>query len=272
MLRNRRVLVLLHALRNRSTGGGLGRLLQNAFAPTVRILARRHLAAITPSDGMLEVRLAGRHRPLYLPHDADRYMLNQIVAEQLEPWMWHRYEEPETRVEPGDVVFDCGAAEGLFTLLVHDRARQVVLFEPDEQFAACLARTFAAAENVMVVRSALADREGDRFLSDEGISSHLTDDAAGRPVPVTTIDAYCAASGVVPTYIKADVEGSERAVLAGARNTIREHKPRIAITTYHLPGDHAALRDMLRGLRPDYRVRVKGIEHLWGQPIMLHAW
>jgi FkbM family methyltransferase len=61
-----------------------------------------------------------------------------------------------------------------------------------------------------------------------------------------------------PTFIKMDVEGSELAALKGARQTIRAHKPKLAISAYHRASDLLALSDYLLALRPDYRV---GLRH-----------
>lgn len=272
LLSNRRVLVLAHALRGRTSGGSLQGFLRNVLSPTCTTVAARHLSAVEDRGDVRAVRLAGDPRTLFFPAAGDLHMLHQVVTEQLEPWMWHYYEVPETRVGPGDVVLDCGAAEGLFTFLVQPRARQVYCFEPLPDFRACLERTFEGVSNVTVVPVALADRSGWAYLRQAGISTMLTDEPTGERVEVTTVDEFCAREGVRPTYLKADLEGHELKLLQGARETIRAGKPRIAITTYHQRGDADELESYLRSLRPDYRFRRKGIEHHWGEPVMLHAW
>jgi hypothetical protein len=78
------------------------------------------------------------------------------------------------------------------------------------------------------VRSAVGDREAtaDFVVSGTAGESRLAAaaDAGSTTVvtPVTSIDAFCAARGVVPSFVKVDVEGWELAVLRGARDTIRE--------------------------------------------------
>lgn len=89
---------------------------------------------------------------------------------------------------------------------------------------------------------------------------------------IQTIDSFCAKTGVFPTYIKADVEGFERKLILGAKETIKRHKPKIAIATYHVKGDAEALASTIKSLNPNYNLKFKGLEHHRGDPLMLHAW
>jgi FkbM family methyltransferase len=200
------------------------------------------------------------------------HSLYQVIAEQGYSWSWHLYEAGGTKVGPADVVFDCGAAEGLFAFLVRKRAAQVVCFEPLLEFRACLRRTFVASGNVELVPAALSDRPGTGYLVRDGFMSGLSDRPTSDEVPVETIDGFCTRTGIVPTYIKADVEGDELALLRGGAQTIRKYRPKIAIATYHQDGDYQSLRGFLHSLHPGYHFMGKGIEVPFGQPVLLHAW
>ena len=104
---------------------------------------------------------------------------------------WHHYEVPETRVQPGDVVLDCGAAEGLFALSVLDRAGQVVIFEPSADFADSLLRTFGNVSNATIVPAALGSSEGKAFLAGNSLYGFVKKDE-GIPIDITTIDGWSA--------------------------------------------------------------------------------
>lgn len=54
--------------------------------------------------------------PLYFPIDIDIFWLYQTIAESFYPDNWHYYLTNETSIEKDDIVVDCGAAEGVFTL------------------------------------------------------------------------------------------------------------------------------------------------------------
>jgi len=56
-----------------------------------------------------------------------------------------------------------------------------------------------------------------------------------------------------------DIEGSERNALKGARAVLGRWKPRLAISTYHLPGDPAEICALIWRMRPDYLVTGKDL-------------
>jgi hypothetical protein len=134
-----------------------------------------------------------------------------------------------------------------------------------------LNRAFAGAPNVRVLPYALSDQAGRQRLRSGGLESRL--DAAGDvEVPVETIDGLFHAKGIAVSYLKADLEGHDLAMLHGARRTIAQWSPRIAITTYHTPEHARLMMGFLHSVNPGYRFRTKGIESEHGTPLMLHAW
>jgi FkbM family methyltransferase len=150
---------------------------------------------------------------------------------------------------PG-AVLDVGANVGLYALLAAAASgRDVRAFEPTPELAA-VARATARRNGLEVVveEMALGRTSGTAtlYLSDRTDSSNSL--AAGfRPssrqleVPVETVDAYCARTGVAPAIIKVDTETTEPDVLAGATGTITRHRPWIICEVLHgrRPGELA---------------------------------
>ena len=99
---------------------------------------------------------------------------------------------------------------------------------------------------------------------------------AGESIQIVALDEWAAEHGLPRVdYIKADIEGSELDMLRGAAGLIREHRPRIAITTYHGANDWRQMLALCRELVPGYQYRTKGMS-VDGtgacRPVMLHLW
>lgn len=271
---SRRLRILSHWLtgpRNGVSAADLGRFLT---APSCVAKSREYVAsASTAHEGTL-VKLRSVERTLHWPAGQPMYPLYMVLSETLDDRNWHYYEVPETRVDPDDIVVDCGAAEGIFALLVQSRARHVYAIEPSPMWTDSLRRTFDGVPNVTVLPVALGEEPGEAFLSGGALDSTVSSDAGqgSARVTVETIDRLFADRDRPITYLKADLEGFELSMLAGARRTIARYLPKIAITTYHRAEHAEQITEFLRRLDPRYRVRTKGIDAITGSPVMLHAW
>ena len=264
--------ILLHWLGGRRNGESFWRMLAECASLPASFKAWLRIRKIEKDRGFLVVRFHGLGDPLHFPAEMDAGVLYQVIAELMYRRSWHYYEIPQTRVLPDDVVADCGAGEGLFSLLVARRCRKVYAVEPLGAFVAAMRRTFADLSNVEVVPYALGQREGEAIVSEASIASELGVAGPGRRVRVSTLDAIFARRGAELSYLKADLEGLEMELLRGGRETIRRFGPKIAITTYHRKDHAESIAGFLKEIDGRYRIRVKGIHHPTGAPVMLHAW
>jgi len=154
-------------------------------------------------------------------------------------------------------------------------------FEPAErQFAALTKRCERLAEewaiqpgklglNNMALgasRTTLAGASQSGQAQSYALTAAATDDAG---IPVISLDEYL--NGGPASFIKADVEGMEMALLAGARQTIATCKPRLAICVYHYPSDIPDIMGTIRGICPDYQFALR--HHAPRQlETVLYAW
>jgi FkbM family methyltransferase len=90
-----------------------------------------------------------------------------------------------------------------------------------------------------------------------GLSVNSPNDAQSSTdsIEVYSLDSFL--NGKPVTFIKADVEGMEMALLKGARDTIRRCKPKMALCVYHYPSDLVEVAEYVRSLVPDYKFSLR---------------
>ncbi|SRR5579884_404591 len=156
----------------------------------------------------------------------------------------------------GLTVYDIGAFHGLLTLMFARACRQVVSYEPNTRNYTRLIENLelnrldnvivrkvaagASARVAMMVASPLAP--GGASLEPGAVDSllHSSGPVESEQVQMTTLDDDIRENSLpAPDFIKIDVEGEELAVLLGARETLRAHKPRLFIEIH---GETMALK------------------------------
>jgi FkbM family methyltransferase len=148
------------------------------------------------------------------------------------------YEKPETNFlrsvfRPGMTFLDVGANLGYYTALaiVHlGREGKIIALEPDTENFSFLQKTIRAnnAENVVSINKAAADRPGKLTLyvssGNRGDNRLYRNDLcdSSYEVEVSTVDALLEECGVSQVdLVKIDVQGFERHVFEGMKETVR---------------------------------------------------
>jgi FkbM family methyltransferase len=158
--------------------------------------------------------------------------------------------EPELAVlgrlmRRGGTAVDIGANQGFFAFALSRFADRVVCFEPNPDYAAFARWMLRGRAEVHAV--ALADKPGRGTFhvphADDGLVLHLAGSLKQTHTQFKTIEAYEVEIRTLDEFaltevrfIKADVEGSEREVLEGARSTIARERPPILLEL--LSGTH----------------------------------
>ena len=65
-----------------------------------------------------------------------------------------------------------------------------------------------------------------------------------------------------PDYIKMDIEGAEKEALQGARETIKDFTPNLAISIYHKPEDLWEIPILINEINPNYDFFIRCHNHL----------
>jgi FkbM family methyltransferase len=179
------------------------------------------------------------------------------------------YDHPLVHVRSGDVVIDCGAHIGGFTrVALQAGARLVVAIEPEQGNLRAFRRNFEQelkSSRVKLVPKGVWETTGKLplHLSNTGDSHSIIFAQKGpgdAEIEVTTLDALAQELGLEKVdFIKMDIEGSEANALRGARHLLERWKPCLALSSYHLKGDPAALCALVWGMRSDYLVTTKDL-------------
>ena len=184
----------------------------------------------------------------------------------------HRRFEPELgRIvgcyPGGGSVLDVGAWYGPWTYWLARRARRVLAFEPNPEVASVLEKCVPG--NVTIRRAAASDRTGEAVLAlpgggrgTEGRASLEGLEDSTRNVSVQTLriddldlDALDLADLLM---IKIDVEGHERAALAGSKEILERHHPLLVVEIEERHGGIDPTVDLLAGLGYHGQVLVRG--------------
>ncbi len=183
------------------------------------------------------------------------------------------YEKDEVKVEQGDWVIDAGANIGMFSLLAAKKTGErgkVFAFEPVTATQKLLQRNIElnGLKNVEVVPFALGEKKGELSFSIfpeslECSSGFFDNEGSREKVNQITLDEFMEENEIAKIdFIKSDVEGMERNLLTGARNTIKKFKPKLAICIYHRPDDPELLEKMIKDFVPEYKI-IKGEKKIY---------
>ena len=168
------------------------------------------------------------------PSQLTRWRVESIYTK--EPWTL----EWVASFKPGEILVDCGANVGMYTIwAAATRRTRVYAFEPESQNYALLNRNIQINELQGLVKAycmGLSDKAGlfDLHMADMrvGGSCHSVGEALDfRHEPLHTLFVQgCSASALddlvesgsipVPNHLKIDVDGFEPKVIAGARKTL----------------------------------------------------
>lgn len=242
------------------------------FSLPYSIRAKKYIEKIEATGEYFVVFLKDNYSlPVFWPKCFPMHDLYQIIVELKDKNHWHYYEIPETNVEPGDIVLDCGASEGLFSITVLERAKVIYLVEASPVFQSSMRKTFSGIDKCKIIPSAVGSKNGEIYFSNNSISSGVNYNY-GLKVKLQTVDDLFYRRGIKIDYIKADLEGYEMNMLKGSKDTIRKYKPKIALTTYHDEDNVDEIRSFILSLLPQYKYKVKGIHEQNGNPMMIHFW
>jgi FkbM family methyltransferase len=179
----------------------------------------------------------------------------------------------DVSLKAGDIAIDAGAWIGDFSAYAAALKAKVYAFEPSPevfktlQEVADLNNMFnGGGGEIFPIKAGLgaSDSELEMFISRDFNSLSNTTVAKVSTAPanyisekiqITSIDSFANKQNLKKIdFIKADIEGSERDMLKGAKNVLKEFAPKLALCTYHFPDDPEVMEALIKEANPNYKV------------------
>ena len=153
---------------------------------------------------------------------------------------------------------DCGAFVGDSVLVLRNyEPKMIYCYEFSKQNIEGFKKTMrlnGITSGYKLIPEALGDKVGQILVNTEKIFSgeRLKACAEGYPVNVTTIDEEAEKHNLNPGFLKIDVEGAGMAVIKGAINTIKKHRPVMSVAVYHNSEELFGIKPFLESQLKDY--------------------
>jgi FkbM family methyltransferase len=182
------------------------------------------------------------------------------------------YENREVKIEPGDVVLDCGAHIGVFSIFAAQKAKIVYAFEPskDEVLSLEENKKLNNCHNIEIIPRAVLDITKKAKLVLSGVYSHFVidndnnliskdnKDKAVIDIETISIDDFVKEKKLTEIdFIKMDIEGSEEKAVYGAKETLKKFQPKLAICLYHKVDDFYKIPLLIKELNSSYKIKLK---------------
>lgn len=197
---------------------------------------------------------------------SERFTLYTFVYDNL-----YTYAQGKThiQVEKGDYVFDCGAAfcdTALHFAWKAGTDGRVFSYDPNEKMVSIGRHNLDLNPKylpcVALFELGMADRSDEAAFLLNSVASRIVRAEKGTrgtaSIRTTSIDHEMERLEIPKVdFIKMDIEGAELAALAGAEKTIRQFKPKLAISMYHKDEDMRDIPQFIDSLGLGYTFYLK---------------
>ncbi|HWR23590.1 MAG TPA: FkbM family methyltransferase [Feifaniaceae bacterium] len=192
----------------------------------------------------------------------------EIILDHIKSYLFHDTlrQEPEEApyfpdlfsLTPNEVFVDAGLYTGdtteEFIRRTSGEYRAIYGFDIDETNLGAARRNLAQYPGIVIEAKGLWNAEATLCAELELAAGSKISDTGAVSIPVVALDAYFAGKGKDewPSFMKLDIEGSEKKALLGSADIIRQVRPRLAVCAYHKPEDLYDLAQTILSIRGDY--------------------
>lgn len=173
-----------------------------------------------------------------------------------------------------EVVVDLGAYTGDTVrdyINTYGEYQKIYAYELTPSTYETLVRNVSDYSNVIPVQKGVSSKSGVMYVENikNGGGNKILE-SGDTPVEIVTLDEDIKEP---VTLIKMDVEGAEKDAIKGAADHIRSDRPKLLISSYHLPEDIFEVPCLIDSIRDDYTfyMRFNGHNGLWPCDYVLFA-
>ncbi len=210
-----------------------------------------------------------------LEDDKSKNILMNVFVRLSVPYQFHFYYETEDfeqyfcdqfEYEEDEIFLDAGVCNGInmfeFANKVSWKYKKIIGFEADESNFQISSKNVSDLENVQMMKKALYDYDGKiSFLSTEK-SSKYTNARVGEDGNTIVECKKGDSLKEALTFIKMDIEGSEKNALEGLKETIKKMNPKLAVCIYHFQADFWEVPLKIKSINPNYHFIIRNHQKL----------
>jgi len=190
-------------------------------------------------------------------------MVDDTIKIRTEPQTNQYFEKEFYRPREDAVFIDCGAYNGisLNTFLKKNGTKYNTYYgiEPDtynfELLEKCVSDKTVSEGEIQLINAAAYNKNGTENLYQLCGPGSFISDIGKKKVQTITIDSII--NEDIPTFIKMNIEGSEHKALLGAKKTISNYHPQLAIAGYHKTKDLWEIPALIKTFDKDYKIKLR---------------
>lgn len=185
-----------------------------------------------------------------------RHVMDVDLCDGLAERQSEQYFEDFLPDTAGDVFYDVGGYDGFTSaefIKRYPKFSSVHIFEPEQKNGRVCQHRFSASEKVSVHFFGLGSEDTTVKFSGNG-SSSAASDTGDQLIRIRRLDDLKLAA---PSFVKMDIEGAELAAITGAKSTIAEFAPTLAIASYHGVDQLWRITETVLAIHPHYRVYLR---------------
>ena len=162
------------------------------------------------------------------------------------------------KIENDETFLDLGAFDGDTVenfIKRNNTYKKIISFEPNRDNYKKLYNKYNSNERVQMFNIGTFDKTTQLGFSSIGGKQAQVEEYGEETINVVDVDSFLCKENI--TFIKMDIEGSEKETIKGAETIIKKLKPKLAICIYHKKEDLFEIPLMIKELVPEYKIYIR---------------